>query len=126
MSADDLGPLFERSRIVRAAGRAGELVRAAARSSAIAAIVRRAGRRADALAPAVRVRLAGIAVVTAVATERLLVPLIPAQVRPAPPIALPLWIAAAGAALVAAAPALVRAWPTSGLRAVLMESSRRR
>ena len=119
MSADHLRHVIARSAIVRTAARAIAAFRAAAESSTLASSAVRARRELSALRPEQRVRLAGLLVATALATEQLLLMLIPAQLRPSPPPALRVEVALAALAVILAAPQLARAWPTSRLRRIL-------
>jgi plasmid replication initiation protein len=124
MSADPLRDLFARSALVRASVRVARSFDAAARSSMLAGLVARGRRELGVLTPADRVRLAGLLVLTALATEQVLIRLIPASLRPAPPSALRYLIGLTAAATIAAAPQLVRAWPTSRLRSMCGRSDR--
>jgi hypothetical protein len=118
----DLQQLFARSEIVRTAGRAIAIVRAAANSSAVAVLLARARSDFSSLRPAHRVRVAGVLVAIALATDELLLLLVPAQPQPSPPSALRLEIALAALVLILAAAPIARAWPTSRLRRLLMSS----
>jgi hypothetical protein len=123
MSADPVRDLFARSLVVRAVVeavvRACRALEAAARSSRVSAILARARREHRALTTVHRVRLAGLLVLAALATEQLLMSLVPAQGRPAPPFALRDEVAVAALILIFLAGPIARAWPTSRLRNVL-------
>jgi hypothetical protein len=116
MDSDALRRAWSGSTLVRGGRRVARAFQAAARSSAVAAGAAQRRRNALALSPAARVRLAGLLALTAVATDEVLLRLVPSHLRPAPPGAPALVIAAVAILVIALAPHLVRAWPSSALK----------
>ena len=116
MGGDALLRIWKGSVLLRGARRGVRGLEAAARSSAAGGSLARLRRHMLALAPAVRVRLAGMLVLTAVVTDELLLRVVPSHLRPEPPGAPALVIATAAILVIALAPQLVRAWPSSALR----------
>ena len=121
MNTDDfqaVARVVARSRVARAVGRAQSVVRTSAAQSVMARAF--APVRQSAVVPAVvRVRLAGVLLLTAIVTHRVLLEMVPAFLWPAPPPLLRVEVAVAALALIGAAPWLERAWPGSRLRRIL-------
>jgi hypothetical protein len=102
--------LFEQSALARVAMTAGERLAAAAADSRLLASARDRWRRATRLDLPLRIRCAGVLILTATVTHELLLLIAPRQAAPAAlhaPIAL---VAVSAAAVAWAAPRLASAW----------------
>jgi len=112
---DAVARVVARSILGRAVALVVGRLRAAARASAAAAIVRYAA----ILSPAGRLRLVGVAILAAVIAQEVVAGLVRPQVAPAMPALLRIEILILVTVLVPAASHIVRAWPGSRARALI-------
>ena len=129
MSNDGLDPagrVIARSTLVRALRAAGEAIRRAAPTSRAGAALVRARRNVAAAPPDERIRLAGVVMLAAALVHEMLRPLTSMAARSTAPHALALPAMALGVVMIAAAPAIARAWPRSAIGRSAARAWRRR
>ena len=123
MSSDEtVAQVARRSRIGRSTQRALARLRADARRSTIGAALIACCERISAITPSERLRLIGVSIVTAVATNALLLQWTPLVARPAGPSILNLLTAASGLVLIVLAEPFAHAWHGSWIRRQLVRA----
>jgi hypothetical protein len=127
MSPDDFGPaedVIRRSALVRWVRAADEAIRTAAARSQVVAAAGRMRRRLDETPAVDRIRLTGIVMLAAAVVHDLLLPLVSIAARPIAPHVVHVQTIALALVLIAAAPAVARAWPRSRVRRWLAPGAR--
>lgn len=123
MNSDEtVANVAKRSRIGRGLQRALARLRADARRSAIGAVLLASRERVSSIAPSQRLRLIGVSIVTAVATNALLLQWTPLVARPAAPAMLSILTATSGVALIVLAEPFAQAWDGSWIRRQLIRA----
>jgi hypothetical protein len=123
MNSDETAAdVTRRSRIGRSVHCALARLRADARRSAIRAALLAGRVGVSSMAPIERLRLIGVSIVTAAATNALLLQLTPVVARPAVPSILSLLTAASGVMLIVLAGPLAQAWHGSWIRRQLIRA----